>query len=135
MVSSRRKEIVKTTKVSVPSVKGVTVPFSNAVKAGGFVFVAGQTAFPEGVEKDLKTQAKKTLEKIKLILEESGTGLDNVVQTRVFLCNIEDYDAMNEVYKEYFPQDQPARTTIQAGKLYPGCLVEIDAIAILPKGS
>jgi len=118
-----KKEIIKTGKLEGP----VDFPYSNAIRAGDFVFLAGLTALPE--LGDIKSQVRSTLEKIKSALEASETRLDNVIQVRVFLSSMEDFDAMNEVYKEYFPRDYPVRTTVQVG-LIDGCLVEIDAVAI-----
>jgi 2-iminobutanoate/2-iminopropanoate deaminase len=118
-----KKEIIKTGKLEGP----VDFPYSNAIRAGDFVFLAGLTALPE--LGDIKSQVRSTLEKIKSALEASGTRLANVIQVRVFLSSMEDFDAMNEVYKEYFPRDYPVRTTVQVG-LIDGCLVEIDAVAI-----
>jgi len=109
-------------------------PYSQGILAEKFLFVAGQTGtdpktgtLPEGVA----TQTKQTLENVKAIVEAAGATLDNVVRVGVYLRDIQDFGAMNEVYKSYFTQNQPARTTIQSA-LVGRYLVEIDCIALKP---
>jgi len=118
------KEIVKTNKI--PS---TLLPFSQAVKSGQFIFVSGMT----GEGKDIKKQTRATINKIKVILEAAGASLDDVVRTTVFLSDGKDFDKMNEVYKEFFPKDYPARTTVQARSAREKFLVQIDAIAMIPR--
>ncbi len=107
-------------------------PYSQGILAEKFLFVAGQTGtdpktgtLPEGVS----AQTKQTLENMKAIVEAAGTTLDNVVRCGVYLRDIQDFGAMNEVYKTYFTQNQPARTTIQSA-LVGKYLVEIDCIVL-----
>jgi 2-iminobutanoate/2-iminopropanoate deaminase len=109
-------------------------PYSQGILAEKFLFVAGQTGtdpktgqLPDGVA----AQTKQTLENVKAIVEAAGASLDNVVRVGVYLRDIQDFGAMNEVYKTYFTQNQPARTTIQAG-LVRQFLVEIDCIVLKP---
>lgn len=115
--------------------KGMALPLSPAIKAGGFVFVSGYAGFldrqkgapVEGIE----AQTRETLEMIKDTLEAAGSSLDKVVKATVFLKNAEDFPKMNEVYHTFFPKDPPARTTIAAGLAFPGILVEIECMAIV----
>ncbi len=106
-------------------------PYSPAIVADGFVFVAGQVAIDPATDQletgDIKTETRRALENIKAILEASGSSMKDVVRVGVFLADIHDFGAMNEVYKEYFPADPPARTTV--GAILPGVKVEIDCIA------
>ena len=108
-------------------------PYSQAIIANGFVFVAGQTGLVPGTRElasgGVEAQARQTLENVKAILIAAGSGLDRVVKTTVFLQNIGDFAAMNAIYGEYFPNDPPARSTIEVAKLPIGALIEIEAIA------
>jgi len=106
-------------------------PYSQAIVADGFVFVAGQAAVnPITNEQelgDVASETRRTLRNIQAILEAAGSSLGDVVRVGVFLADIKDFDAMNVVYREFFPQDQPARTTV--GAQLPQIKVEIDCIA------
>jgi 2-iminobutanoate/2-iminopropanoate deaminase len=108
-------------------------PYSQAIIEGDFIFLAGQGP---GNPKtgtlemgDVSTQTVRTLENMKAILEAAGSSLDKVVKCNVYLGNITDFAAMNEVYGRYFSAPYPARTTIQAGALPGGIAVEIECIA------
>lgn len=110
-------------------------PYSPAIVANGFVFVAGQGPIvPETgklVTGGIQEQTRQTLENIKSILETAGSGMDKVVKCNVFLADIRDFSAMNEIYGTYFPDPKPARTTVQAGALpLQNMLVEIEAVAL-----
>jgi 2-iminobutanoate/2-iminopropanoate deaminase len=106
-------------------------PYSQAIFADGFVFVAGQgPANPSTNELelgDVGSQTRRTLQNIQAILEAAGSSLGEVVRVGVFLNDIKDFDAMNTVYREFFPEDPPARTTV--GVQLPRIKVEIDCIA------
>lgn len=110
-------------------------PYSQAVKSNGFVFVSGQVALDpqtnEFVGSDVRQQAERVLENLKAILEASGVSLNHVVKTTVFLKDMNDFTAMNEVYARYFIAAPPARSTVQAARLPKDALVEIDLIASL----
>ena len=110
-------------------------PYSQAVKSNGFVFVSGQVALDpktnEFVGSDVRQQAERVLENLKAILEASGVSLHHVVKTTVFLKDMNDFTAMNEVYARYFIAAPPARSTVQAARLPKDALVEIDLIASL----
>ena len=124
------REVIRTPKGPQP--RG---PYSQAIVANGFVFVAGQAAVnPTTNEQelgDVRTETRRTLQNIQAILEAAGSSLRDVVRVGVFLADIKDFDAMNEVYREFFPQDQPARTTV--GAQLPKIKVEIDCIARVNK--
>ena len=109
-------------------------PYSQAVVAGGFVFTAGQVARDpetgEFVGADAAEQTERVMRNLRAVLEAAGSGLDRVVKANVFLADMDDFAAMNEVYGRFFPTEPPARTTIQAARLPPGALVEIEMIAL-----
>jgi 2-iminobutanoate/2-iminopropanoate deaminase len=110
-------------------------PFSQAVRAGDFIFLMGQAALEPGtgeiVGTEIKAQTRKTLENMREILKASGATFDDLIQVRVFLKNADDWAALNEVYREYIKRDFPARTAVVVRFAMKGILVEIDAIAYL----
>ena len=109
-------------------------PYSQAVRANGFVFVSGQIALDprtqELVPGDITAQTERVLENLRAILQAAGSSLEKVVRTTVFLADMSDFASMNQVYARYFWQDFPARSTVQAARLPRDVRVEIDAIAI-----
>ena len=113
----------------------VTVPISPAVEVGDFVFVSGQVPVDirtgQLVKGDIRIQTKTVLERIKTILEASGCSMKDVVKATVFLSRAEDFGAMNEVYRQFFPKDPPARSCVQA-KLMIDADIEIETIAYKP---
>ena len=110
-------------------------PYSQAVKSNGFLFVSGQVAIDprsnEFVPSDIRQQTERTLENLKGILEASGANLHHVVKTTVFLKDMNDFAAMNEVYGRFFTAAPPARSTVQVARLPKDALVEIEVIASL----
>ena len=109
-------------------------PYSQAIKAGGFVFAAGQIARDPAtnkvVEGDVKAQTERVLKNLSAVLTAAGTSMDKAVKTTVFLKNISDFQAMNEVYAKFFTGVPPARSTVQAVLPNEAALVEIDVVAL-----
>jgi len=109
-------------------------PYSQAIRASGFLFISGQVGFDpqtgEFVGNDVRSQTERVLENLKAILEAAGATLNHVVKTTVFLKDMNDFPAMNEVYAKFFSAAPPARSTVQAARLPKDALVEIDVIAV-----
>ena len=108
-------------------------PYSQAIVEGDFIFVSGQGPINPGTGSlelgDARSETKRVFENIRAILQAAGSSLDEVVKCNVYLRDINDFAAMNEVYKTYFSAPFPARTTIQAGALPGGIAVEIECVA------
>ena len=108
-------------------------PYSQAVVEADFIFVAGQGPInPQTGQRelgDVRSETKRTFENLRAILQAAGSSLDHVMKCNVYLRDINDFAAMNEVYETYFSKPFPARTTIQAGALPGGIAVEIECIA------
>ena len=126
------KEIVRTEAAPAPF-QGA--PYSQAVKANGFVFVSGQLSLRPGDKElmpgDIGAQTEQVFANLRAILEEAGTSLDKVVKTTVFLQHLDDFAGMNEVYARHIGEQPPARSTVEVAKLPSGALVEIEAIALI----
>ena len=123
------REVISTT--AAPKAIG---PYSQAVRAGGLVFVSGQVAIDPATQQvivgNVAAQTERVLENISAILRAAGTSLDNVVRSTVFLKNMDDFSSMNEVYGRFFKSGPPARSTVEVARLPKDVLVEIDAIAL-----
>ncbi len=108
-------------------------PYSQAIIEGDFIFLAGQGCANPKTGKlelgDVGSETKRTFENLRAVLEAAGSSLDDVVKCNVYLRDINDFAAMNEVYQTFFSAPFPARTTIQAGALPGGIAVEIECIA------
>jgi 2-iminobutanoate/2-iminopropanoate deaminase len=108
-------------------------PYSQGIKAGGFVFVSGQVALDPAtgamVGSDVAAQTERVLQNLQAVVEAAGSDLDRVVKTTVYLRSMADFAAMNEVYKRYFKNEPPARATVAVAGLPKDALVEIDVIA------
>jgi 2-iminobutanoate/2-iminopropanoate deaminase len=108
-------------------------PYSQAIRTNGFLYVSGQVALDpktgEMAGADIKQQTERTLENVKGIVEAGGSNLHRVVKTTVFLKDMNDFAAMNEVYGKYFTLSPPARSTVQVARLPKDALVEIEVIA------
>lgn len=117
----------------VVNVPGATsgLPFSSAVRTGNLLFLSGQigTTATGLVPGGVRAEVRQTLENIRAVLDASGSSLSRVVKCTVFLADIADFAAMNEVYRTYFPEAPPARSTIAASGLVLGARVEIECIA------
>ena len=109
-------------------------PYSQAIRANGFVFVSGQVAIDPATQQvisgDVVVQTDRVLKNLSAILKAAGTGLEKVVRSTVFLKNMGDFTAMNEVYGRYFNSTPPARSTVEVARLPKDVLVEIDVIAL-----
>jgi len=123
--------------IDVPNGPKPVGPYSPAIRVGDFVYVSGQGGVDPSVGKfvtgDVKAQTKRTLENIQLILGAAGLSMEDVFKVSVFLRNASDFQAMNEVYKTFFPKSPPARTTIVNNLLFPKMLIEIEAAAYAKK--
>ena len=118
--------------VRTPNAPQPMGPYSQGIRAGQFLFVAGQgPADPKKgtMASDIETQTRQTLQNVKAIVEASGYSLGDVVKTSIFLKNASDFQKVNEIYKTFFETNPPARTTIEAKFVAPNMLIEIDAIA------
>lgn len=108
-------------------------PYSQAVIANGFVFLSGQIALDPAtnqlIEGEIAAQTGRVLENVKAVLEASGSSLAQVVKTTVFIKDMGEFAKMNEVYARYFPENAPARSTVEAARLPRDVRVEIDCIA------
>jgi len=111
-------------------------PYSHAVAAGNLLFVSGQgPVAPDGSgikRGTIQEEARLTLSNLKAILEDAGSGLEQVIKVTAFLADMNQFAAFNEIYKEFFPADYPARTCVQAARLPMDIQVEVEAIALLP---
>jgi 2-iminobutanoate/2-iminopropanoate deaminase len=125
------KEAVRTEAAPAPF-QGA--PYSQAIRAGGLVFVSGQLALHPGshelVSDTIAEQTEQVFANLKAILETAGSALERIVKTTVYLQNLDDFQGMNEVYRQYVGELPPARATIEVSALPSGALVEIDAIAL-----
>jgi len=113
---------------------GAVGPYSQAIHAGDLIFTSGQVALDPKTGKmiagGIKEQARQVLENLKAILEAAGSDLSKVLKATVFLDDISTFAQVNEIYAEYFPEDQPARSAFQVGALPLGALIEIELVAL-----
>lgn len=124
------KEIISTEKAP-----GAIGPYSQAVKAGNIVFCSGQIPIDPAtgnfVSEDVTEQTEQVLKNLSAVLEAAGASFNDVVKTTVFLADMNDFVAMNEVYAKYFSENKPARATVQAARLPRDARVEIECIAVV----
>ena len=120
--------------ISTPGAPKAIGPYSQAIRANGLVFVSGQVALDPGtqqvIEGDVAAQTERVIKNLSAILNAAGSGLQMVVRSTVFLKNMGDFAAMNEVYGKHFTGAPPARSTVEAARLPKDVLVEIDVIAL-----
>jgi 2-iminobutanoate/2-iminopropanoate deaminase len=109
-------------------------PYSQAIKANGFIFASGQIPLDPAtmriVEGGIEEQTGRVLDKLKAVLEAAGSSLDRVVKTTVYLADMGEFAAMNEIYARYFGATKPARATVQVARLPRDVKVEIDVVAL-----
>lgn len=127
------KDSVRTI-VSTPDAPKAIGPYSQAIRTNGLVFTSGQVAIDPATQQvitgDISAQTDRVMKNLAAILKAAGTGLENVVRSTVFLKNMGDFAAMNEVYGKYFNATPPARSTVEVSRLPKDVLVEIDMIAL-----
>jgi 2-iminobutanoate/2-iminopropanoate deaminase len=108
-------------------------PYSQGIKAGNMLFVSGQGSIDPKTGKmlgeDVETQTRQTMQNIKAIVEASGFSMSDLVKVSIYLKNASDFQKMNEIYRTFFSQNPPTRTTVQTGFVNPSMLIEIDAVA------
>jgi 2-iminobutanoate/2-iminopropanoate deaminase len=125
-----RKEVIVVDKFPKPA-----VPYSYCVKAGNFLFIAGQVGVDPATSKlkgsSIREQTEQALMNMANILKAAGSSMEHVVKTTVFISDFKEFEEMNEAYAKFFPINQPARSTVQV-VLYDGFKVEIEATAIIP---
>ncbi|MCC2876044.1 Rid family detoxifying hydrolase [Enterocloster sp. OA13] len=124
------KVVIKTDKAAKPGGW-----YSQAYKVGDLIYTAGITANDPVTQEmiapgDIAGQTEQIIKNLKIILEEAGSDLEHVVKTLVFVKDIDEFAKFNEVYKQYFPNDPPARSTMQVGKFNGDMVIEIEAVAI-----
>ena len=125
-----KKEVISTEKAP-----GAVGPYSQGIRVGSLLYTAGQIALDpktgKMVERDIAIQTKRVLLNLQGILEAAGANLDQVIKTTVFLQDMANFGAMNEVYEQFFSDQPPARSTVEVSRLPLDALVEIEAIALL----
>ncbi len=121
--------------VSTEKAPGAIGPYSQAIKSNGLVFCSGQIPIDPAtgnfVSEDIGEQTIQVFKNLTAVLEAAGSGLDRVVKTTVFLADMNDFAAMNEIYAKYFVENKPARATVQAARLPRDAKVEIECIAVV----
>ena len=121
--------------ISTENAPGAIGPYSQAIKAGGFIYCSGQIPIDPAtgtfVSDNVSEQTDQVLKNLSAVLEAAGSSLDGVVKTTVFLADMNDFGEMNEVYGKYFDTNKPARATVQAARLPRDARVEIECIALI----
>ena len=121
--------------ISTEKAPGAIGPYSQAIKAGNMIFCSGQilidVATGKFVSQDVAEQTEQVLRNLTAVLEAAGADLNSVVKTSVFLADMNDFAAMNEVYGRFFSENKPARATVQAARLPRDARVEIECIAVI----
>ncbi len=122
--------------ISTPNAPKAIGPYSQGIRANGFVFVSGQVAIDPSTQQviagDVASQTERVIQNLSAILKAADSSLETVVRTTVFLKNMNDFAAMNEVYGKFFNSNPPARSTVEVSRLPKDVLVEIDVIALTP---
>jgi 2-iminobutanoate/2-iminopropanoate deaminase len=122
------------TRLSSERIPPAIGPYSQAIRAGGFIFCSGIVALSPDtgslVEGDIEAEVRQALDNLSALLEDVGASLEAVVKTTVFLADIADFPLFNDIYAGYFPSDPPARSTVQVAALPLGARIEVEAIAL-----
>ena len=125
------KQISNVSSLKAPKAIG---PYSQAIKVGGMVYCSGQIGLSPTTGAlagdDIATQTHQVMENLKAVLEEAGTDMKQVVKVTIYLKDLNDYAKVNDIYKDYFPDTKPARSTVQVARLPKDALIEIDCIAV-----
>jgi 2-iminobutanoate/2-iminopropanoate deaminase len=120
--------------ISTPNAPQAIGPYSQAIRANGFIFVSGQIPVDPStqqiVQGNVAVQTEQVLRNLEAILLAAGSGLDNVVRTGVYLKDMAEFASMNEVYERFFPQNAPARSTVEVARLPKDVRIEIDVVAL-----
>jgi 2-iminobutanoate/2-iminopropanoate deaminase len=120
--------------ISTPAAPKAIGPYAQAIRANGLIFVSGQVAIDPSTQQvvggDVRAQTERVIKNLSAILEAAGSGLAKVVRATVFLKNMGDFNAMNEIYGKYFSSAPPARSTVEVARLPKDVLLEIDVIAL-----
>ena len=125
---------MKNTQIATEKAPAAIGPYSQGMKAGGMVFVSGQIPVNPATGElltDIAAATRQSLSNLAAVLQAAGGSMDQVVKTTVFLSDLKNFAAMNEVYAEFFTVNPPARSTVEVGALPKGAVVEIEAIAVL----
>ena len=121
--------------ISTRKAPGAIGPYSQAIMAGNLIYTSGQLPMDaetgEMVANDIVLQTRKSLQNVKAILEEAGSSMDKIVKTTVYLSDMANFGKMNEIYKEFFSGDYPARSAFQVARLPKDALVEIEVVALV----
>ena len=124
-----KKEVISTSKA--PAAVG---PYSQAIKVDNFIFTSGQIPFDpetnELVGEDIESQTRQVFKNVTAVLEAAGATLDDVVKTTMFIQNMDDFNTVNEIYGEFFTENPPARSAVEAARLPKDVLIEVEVIAI-----
>lgn len=124
--------------ISTPDAPAAVGPYSQAVRVGDWIFTAGQLGLVPGTKEfagpDVESQTRRALENLRALLEAAGSCLHHVVKTTVFMQDLGEFQQMNAVYAEFFPEHPPARSTVQVAALPMGARVEIEAVAVACDG-
>jgi 2-iminobutanoate/2-iminopropanoate deaminase len=125
---------MKNTQIATEKAPAAIGPYSQGIKANGMVFVSGQIPVDPATGElvtDIAAATKQSLANLAAVLQAAGASMEQVVKTTVFLSDLKNFAAMNEVYAEFFKTNLPARSTVEVGALPKGAVVEIEAIAVL----
>ncbi|HHT50335.1 MAG TPA: RidA family protein [Eubacteriaceae bacterium] len=123
--------------INSPNAPAAIGPYSQGVKIGNLFFTSGQMAIDpktgEFIGEDIQAETKQTLDNIKAILEAANTNLENVIKTTVFIKDMNDFGKINEIYGQYFTENQPARSCVEVARLPKDANIEIEVIAVIPE--